>query len=646
MANSQFTAHPRRRRWSLAGRLSLLFVALLVLVITAFGAAAYQGVRDAATQSAAKRLISVARDLASSSTRSSVIRTSVLQQLANDLVIQRAVAAQAPEGGADRTTREVPAGAGRTTTVLPAGLDSLVTARLMLHYPATDSGMLGSQLWDVRGNRRHGPVVHGPDSTMLDSTMARTLRTDSVVRSPLFTVGQQIRFWTAHPVRVGRELTGVIAEQRRITGSAQTEGLIARLTGQDAKVLIGSRQSTVWASTLGIPEQPPIGTEAIAALPDTATLLVHRSSEGPVYVAVAPVAGTPWRVALVQPESSILARPREILNELLLIGLILLGVGTVGAWWLSRLETRPLGALREAADAMAAGDYSQVVSPEGAEETAALAEAFNTMSLRISGVHATLAQQNEALLRANEAKARFLAVMSHELRTPLNSIGGHAELVALGVHGPVTGAQLDALQRIGRSKDQLVALVSDILHYARLEAMPLQVTRQNVRVQRVLDSVRETVADQFRRKGVTLTTTPTDAVVTADPVRVQQVMINLVTNALQFTKSGGAVDVSAQSGDGWTTLRVRDTGVGISPLQQVSIFEPFVQADNSLTRRSGGAGLGLAIVRQLVTAMGGLVSVESEVGVGSTFSVALPDAVLPETVAAPVVDDVPAVTRV
>ncbi len=248
------------------------------------------------------------------------------------------------------------------------------------------------------------------------------------------------------------------------------------------------------------------------------------------------------------------------------------------------------------------------------------------MAQRISGAHATLAEQNAALQRANEAKARFLAVMSHEMRTPLNAIGGYADLISIGVHGSTTPAQREALDRIGRSKEQLLRLVTDILHYARLEATPLRVSRELVSVSEQFETVRDMFAEQFSRRGVTLEVDVTESWICGDSSRVQQVLINLVANALQFTEAGGCVSLSAADSGDVTVLRVADTGTGIPAEQQESIFEPFVQADSSLTRRAGGAGLGLAIVQQLVSAMDGHVHLESAIGQGSIFSVALPNA--------------------
>ncbi len=612
----------RRRRWTLARRLSILFVGLLALVIGAFGAAAYRGVHDSALQRASERLASVSRELAASSARSSAMRAMSITEVARDSVVRRAVEHPALVATDISVRHEVAAGSAAPSVHPDAGLAGAVAS----YRAANDSTWLATQVWDAAQVKRHGADMHGRDSLMMASAVSVAMRSGLVARSGIYASEGQVRLWTAVPIRAGTRVIGAVAEQRKIAGNASTEGLIARLSGMDARVYIASRNSSDWASLLGKPIASPLGRTPLKAVPDTGTVLATDTPSGRMFVAAAPVTGTPYRIVMMQSEGSILARPRQFLGELMLIGWVCLAAGTLGAWWLSRLETRPIGALRHAADAMASGDYTQKVAPSGAEETAALADAFNTMALQISGVHATLADQNTALREANEAKARFLAVMSHELRTPLNAISGHAELLSIGVYGAVTEAQREALDRIARNKDQLMTLVSDILHYARQEANPLPVLREPVSLLRQFAALRETVSDQFERKGVALVIDDVASWISADPVRVQQVLINLVTNALQFTPAGGTVRVSADTGAEQVTIQVRDTGVGIASAHQATIFDPFVQADNSLTRRAGGAGLGLAIVRQLVAAMGGTVGVSSAEGQGSTFSVMLPSA--------------------
>lgn len=610
-----------KTRSSLATRFTILFVSLFVLMIGAFGVASYREVRNAATIRATERLARVASELAATAARSSAARLASLRTIAQDSLVRRIVSTPtlvAPRlDGGNGDDRRADVASDRDGS---ARLDALFASRRL----PTDSTVMGVQLWTTTGERRYGVEVHSVDSTRLAEALRQARASDSALRSPLYSVRGQVRLWTVVPVRRGTAAVGFLAEQRFVGASVETERLIARLTGEDSRVFFASRGSFEWASVSGRPASSPIGALGVDALPEAKTLRVADVPEDPVYAAAASVAATPWLIVLVQSERSILAPPRAFLRGLLTIGLLLVVLGAVAALWLSRLETQSLRDLREAAEAMATGAYGQTVLPSGGAETAALADAFNTMSLHITGAHTALAERNAALTEANESKARFLAVMSHELRTPLHAIGGHAELLALGVHGPVTHAQQDAMQRIVRSKEQLLRLVSDILHYARIEASPLPLTSVEVTLSDVFDNVRGSVADEFVRRGVVLDFVPTTATVFGDEIRVQQILTNLVVNAMQFTPSGGSVTISGNAEGNLTVVTVRDTGVGIPLASQDSIFEPFVQADNSLTRRARGAGLGLAIVRQLVMAMSGTVTVSSLPGEGATFTVTLP----------------------
>ncbi len=589
-----------------------------------FGASAYHGVRDAAVERSSERLASVARELAAGISRGVVARARAMRTLARDTSIVVALNhASVPNDGPrvrafagvdERPVRNQQLAAHRQA------LDSLFAQQ----RSPSDTALLGWHLISADGTSLYGTSLATGDSIELATVVSRAMQTDSVVHSELYESESQIRLFVATRVTETGVPLGVILTHRVVLGSDSMAGVFKRLTGQNASVAYANVGSEVWSSVKGDRIPSPLGERALRDLPDTGTVRVELENGQARYVASSSIVGAPWRIVLTEAEESILVRARELIQELLFIAITVLLIGTVGAWWLSQLETRPLTDLRNAADAMASGDYTQTVTPTGAQETAALADAFNTMSTRISGAHATLHAQNEALLRANEAKARFLAVMSHELRTPLNAIGGYAELMALGVHGPTTKEQRIALERIGHNKEQLLHLVSDILSYARLEATPLRMERELVSVQQQFETARNTVAEQFERKRVQLVIIDSPALLCADPVRVQQILLNLVTNALQFTAPGGRVDMYAEMMDDTTTLFVRDTGVGIAPEAHESIFEAFVQVDDTLTRLSGGTGLGLAIVRQLATAMGGDVRMESTPGVGSTFSVTLP----------------------
>jgi signal transduction histidine kinase/CHASE3 domain sensor protein len=227
---------------------------------------------------------------------------------------------------------------------------------------------------------------------------------------------------------------------------------------------------------------------------------------------------------------------------------------------------------------------------------------------------------------ANRAKAAFLASMSHELRTPLQAALGFAQLMRSGLYGPITAEQDEVLGRVERSQTHLARLIDDILDFARLEAGRVRINLAMVDVSDVFAELTPIVGPQAAEKKVTLemATPSTPICVRADRHRLQQILINLVGNAVKFTPEGGRVAVHARRDGARATISVTDFGVGIPADRLQSIFEPFVQVDSELTRTASGAGLGLAISRDLARMMGGDLTVESELGKGSVFSVSLP----------------------
>jgi signal transduction histidine kinase len=232
----------------------------------------------------------------------------------------------------------------------------------------------------------------------------------------------------------------------------------------------------------------------------------------------------------------------------------------------------------------------------------------------------------EAAEAANHAKGEFLAIMSHELRTPLNAIAGYAELLELGVHGPVTCDQRDALGRIQRSQRHLLGLINEVLNYTRIESGIVRYELTTLCVDDVLRTADALVMPQMQAKGLEYRYVGADRAlhVRADPDRLQQIVLNLLTNAAKFTDRGGVVSVSCEAQDDAIAICVTDNGVGIPAEKFDAIFEPFVQIDSRLTRVQEGIGLGLAISRDLARGMGGDLRVTSKPGVGSTFVLSLP----------------------
>jgi signal transduction histidine kinase len=249
---------------------------------------------------------------------------------------------------------------------------------------------------------------------------------------------------------------------------------------------------------------------------------------------------------------------------------------------------------------------------------------------------------------ANNAKTQFLRSMSHELRTPLNAISGYTEILEMGIRGVVNPEQTKDLGRIKRAASYLLRLINDILTIARLEgARPLNLVA--IPVNQMLTEVDGLCTLQAKAKGLTLTVTPCEdkILVTADAERFQQILLNLITNAIKFTLKGGSIDVTCYGVAGLFHLRVRDTGVGVRLLDIDRVFEPFVQIDRHLTTDTQeGVGLGLSISRELARAMHGDLTLQSTEGIGSTFTLTLPIAseislASSSDVSAPAVDDSP-----
>jgi signal transduction histidine kinase len=228
--------------------------------------------------------------------------------------------------------------------------------------------------------------------------------------------------------------------------------------------------------------------------------------------------------------------------------------------------------------------------------------------------------------KANRAKMEFLAVMSHELRTPLNAIGGYVELLELGIRGPITPEQQADLTRIQTSQRHLLGLINAVLNYTRVEAGMIDYALTDVRLDEILTTCEMLTAPQMGARGLHFDYVTGDPQIMAyaDPEKLQQIVLNLLTNAIKFTDPGGTITLACTVADETVYVTVTDTGRGIAPDQLARVFEPFVQVDVRLTRTNDGVGLGLAISRDLARGMGGNLTAQSVLGVGSTFTVQLP----------------------
>jgi two-component system, NarL family, sensor histidine kinase BarA len=308
-----------------------------------------------------------------------------------------------------------------------------------------------------------------------------------------------------------------------------------------------------------------------------------------------------------------------------------------------RLFLSPVRDLRELAEQVTEGDMNVRAEIATGDEFEDLGEAFNDMLTRIKESHdelrtinrsldvklGQLAEANVALFESNKLKTEFIANVSHELRTPMGLIINFAELLRDAIEDPPEDTTrltryANHILKAGRS---LLEMINDLLDLAKIEAgkVELHVTEFSIEATcaALVDFVRP-LADK-KRIALEVSVEKAPANLHSDAGKVKQVLYNLLSNAIKFTPEGGTVEIAVNSaGSDYVTFDVRDTGPGIDPEMVEAIFEKFRQIDSSLTREHGGSGLGLAITKELVHLLGGTISVESTVGVGSTFTVRLP----------------------
>jgi signal transduction histidine kinase len=293
------------------------------------------------------------------------------------------------------------------------------------------------------------------------------------------------------------------------------------------------------------------------------------------------------------------------------------------------------------ASARQSGDRSAAVAPLLIEDqvigTLAVINGQQARSLRLDDLNlvtmlagqAAIAIQNaqlyEAAQEADRVKSAFLASMSHELRTPLNSIIGFTGIILQGLAGPLNPEQEKQLSMVRDSSRHLLNLINDVLDISKIEAGQLQTVSEPFGMREAVAKVVRTMTPMAERKGLKLVADVSSVVgqITSDRRRVEQILINLVNNAIKFADQG-EVRVECEISSDWLVTRVVDTGIGIKPEDMGQLFEAFRQIDTGLARQHEGTGLGLSICKRLVEVLGGEIRVESEWGVGSTFTFTLP----------------------
>jgi signal transduction histidine kinase len=580
---------------SITRRLPLLISALVVAVVLAFSWAAYRVVERALTLAAMERTTSASRrmaDLLDGSTRRLRSNTS---RLAADA---RVVALAAPSGA-------------RSESAVQALLDSVRKANVAL---------IGIEIRDRRGAvlARSGREL----PSLAPSAAERAADSASGAWIGVLTMdGDSIAYSLGAPILAnGTDTLGHVIQLRHLS-SGQGAQTLGELIGSRATLSVGNASGNLWTDlAVRIPGPPVDGR--------TAGARSYVARDGTRHIgAAAPIPSTPWIVWAESPQSAVLAPARALLGDLALIALFIVAAGTLAGWLLSRQITRPLVAVTRAAEGVAGGDYSRRVTSTAHDELGQLAASFNTMARQVGDAHAVLEARVDERTRELQAaqhelvKREKLAILGqlaggvgHELRNPLGVMTNalyYLDAVLRDVPADVTEYLGILRTQIGLSEK----IIGDLLDFARVKSP-----------QREPVPLGDLVAEQLQRigppAGVAVKSEIPASLPPAciDRVQVGQVLLNLLTNAVQAMNGGtGTLTVRAELEDSdWVRLDVHDTGAGIAPDDARHIFEPL------FTTKARGIGLGLAVSRTLVHANGGEITFASEPGRGTTFTVRLP----------------------
>ena len=556
--------------------------AVLVVVLTVSLVLTERTLTRSARDAVAVRLARATQQLATSVARGAEQRAVLQHAVARDSAIRRLLRS-ATDSNRSNTSGQ-PSSPAVDAAILAAARTALdrLTA-------ATDSG-LPIELWSAAGRRL---LRLGKDSLSVTEAappeVASSRTADNVTpRADSARVSGVLRIARAGVLRnraarlQNGQRIGYITQQHRVTGGPQASQALRELIGEDVTGYFRNRAGSFWSTLGGMPAGAPEGQ----ATTDTLST-ASRPGVGDLMVTQAAIAGTPWAISLELPTDVIAARSRPTMMRLGLFSLLLVIVSAGASWLISRRITRPLAALSAAAEGLAIGDYSRPVNDGGRDQVARLAKTFNRMRQEIGATHdeleaqveeaqtvaEELEQTNAQLLEAkasadlaNKAKSDFLAVIGHELRTPLNAIGGYVQLIALGIHGPVTPAQTEALARTTRSQQRLLTLVNDVLNFAKLDAGQVHYDWKDVSLDAALSGLEAVIAPQVQAKALRYCYAACDPLLTAhaDHDKIQQVVLNLLSNAIKFTPERGSITVRLQRPRiprrGFV---VHDTGVGI-----------------------------------------------------------------------------------
>ncbi len=593
----------RRARFSLSNlsirnRLTLLIGTLVFGIIAISIWASYRGVREAALEVGRERLLSLTQQLATLSQQSSADLLSKTSIAANDAAIVDFLRS--------------PSAATRPGA----------SAILQQFVPSRDPNSLQVELWKAN----YSVALVMPDGASPQSAdLEPELKQCSV--EPFKAVGaiqvlNDIITYTAVTAVIdstGKPL-GYLVRWRRVSPTPDARKRLADLLGSQAALYYGNSQGDVWTDMEKAAPKPPLGL-------DSTLQVTHYTRDGNSVMALGrPISGTPWFIVVEFPDQVFLTQGNRFLRRMMLIGLVLLVIGLVGAFALSRSITKPLYSLTHAASVISGGDYSYIVNIRRSDELGALASAFNVMVVKARDSQRDLernVQERTAQLQtANKELEAFSYSVSHDLRAPLRHINGFSQALLEDYADKLDEVGKGYLQDVRGASEQMGHLIDDVLQLAR-------VTRSEMRREVVnLSEMAHSVVAELQKSdaGRTATIDIEEGLWTHGDNRLLRIMLtNLLGNAWKFSSKQELAEIvfGKEQQDGEDAYFVRDNGAGFEMAYVDKLFGAFQRLHGA--DEFEGTGIGLATVQRVVRRHGGRVWAEGAVDHGATFHFTIPD---------------------
>ena len=403
---------------------------------------------------------------------------------------------------------------------------------------------------------------------------------------------------------------------------------MAQLLGGNGKLYFGNDDATFWTDLMNPTEGPPVDVRKLQQVVE-----YSRAKGGPLLGSVRKIPDSHWLILVEMSSSSFLKTANIYLRWVFIIGITLVVIGSIGGWILSRSITRPLHELSRAAAAIAEGDYSAHAKVNSGDELGRLAESFNIMAARVGEARQGLEQKVEETTkeletaitdindqRENEKKKdEFISIASHELKTPLTTIKAFFQIAVKEMDPGFKSYNL--IDKASRQVNRMERLIGDLLDVSKINAGKMQYDEEDFDFQQVLKDAVDNVQEIFPAHKIVIENT-VPAVLHGDRHRIEQVIVNLLINAVKYSPRADKVLIRAELSEGRLVVTIEDFGIGIDETHIGGLFDRFYRVDGSHNYQ--GLGLGLFISSEIIKRHGGSISVKSEPGKGSAFTFQLP----------------------